>query len=63
MESAVKNGIVKKSKFKFAEFDIADMYRQRDGTLCYSCVKGKACAKHKLMKKDKMVDEEDFERG
>jgi hypothetical protein len=63
MASAVKNGITKgeHQKFKFKVFDIADMYRQKDGSLCYPCQRGKFCRKHKLEKKERM-NEEDFER-
>ena len=29
--------------YKFEEFDIMDMYRDKDGNVCYPCAYGKRC--------------------
>ena len=64
MDAAIKDGVTKDkhSKFKFQEFNIADMYRQKDGSMCYMCSKGKGCKKHKFDKKKVINQEEDFDR-
>lgn len=45
-QAALKNGVTVK-QFNFAAFDIADMYRTKDGQICFNCMKGKRCEKHK----------------
>ena len=64
--SAIKNGLIKSTldRFKFKVPNIQDMLVYHNGTICKACRKNMWCEKHRLMKKEKLIDfdEDDFDR-
>jgi hypothetical protein len=61
-EKMLNEGIGKDAmkKYKFKEFNIHDMYKAKDGTLCRNCAKGLQCSKHPYQKKKDALRGEDF---
>ena len=54
-EAAIKNGITndKYANYKFQAFNIQDMYRNKDGKICYNCMRSKKCEIHKYERQGK----------
>lgn len=50
-------------KFKFAEFNIKDMYKVQGGDVCYFCANNLLCKKHELTKQNTLYKEEHFEKA
>mmetsp|Transcript_42051 Transcript_42051/g.64441 ORF Transcript_42051/g.64441 Transcript_42051/m.64441 type:complete len:234 (-) Transcript_42051:24-725(-) len=65
VKNAVSNGLTKENyqKYKFVEFDILDMYKLDDGTMCYLCKKNLRCKRHGLRKRPIKTKDVDFERA
>ena len=58
---AIEAGVSKNAmkKYKFKQFNIQDMYKTTDGTLCRNCAKNLVCSAHPLAKQE-MLKGDDF---
>ena len=60
VNKALESGMAKCHITKFQEFDIRDMYKNKDSpTICYLCSRGLTCRKHAFQKK-KLIRKGDF---